>query len=264
MRMRRGQTLGAEIEAKLAKKYGAPAFAFMPQMNQGTGQHVGRIADAVAFSLWPSRGLDLYGFEIKVSRSDLASEIKNPAKAEAIQRYCDFWFLVTPAGLTSDMDFIPATWGLIEADGTGLKIKKQAPRLTPEALTKPAIASMFRAFHDTVPYLKENFVCVDDLKARIDERAAEVAQQRHRDRSDELERLKRVVQRFEEASGVKIENEWSVGNVGKVVRYIVDAHGPWQFDSSLANEARRLREALAAVEAAREAFREQHQNEVPA
>ena len=45
--------------------------------------------DAVIMSLWPSRGLELHGVEIKVSRADWKREAADPAKAEAIAAYCD-------------------------------------------------------------------------------------------------------------------------------------------------------------------------------
>jgi hypothetical protein len=40
-------------------------------------------ADAIARHLWPSQGLELIGFELKVSRSDWLREIKDPYKCES-------------------------------------------------------------------------------------------------------------------------------------------------------------------------------------
>jgi hypothetical protein len=246
--------LASEIEVRLAKKFASPEFAFMPQMNQGTGSHAGRRADAVAFSLWPSRGLDLYGFEIKISRSDLSSEVRNPEKAEAIQRFCDLWWLVTPPGLTSDMDLLPTTWGVLEVDGRGVRVTKQAPRLTPEPMTRNVIAAMFRAFHETVPYLRENFIPADSVKGEIERRAQErIAAHRH-DENHELRQLREAVAAFESASGIKIEDQWSAGRIGEVVNAIVKAGGPQHFVNTFGPTAARLRTALEAVEAAMDAI----------
>lgn len=251
MRPRTGMTMGAaEIEAKLAKKFGAPEFAFMPQMNQGTGLQAGRRADAVAFSLWPSRGLDLHGFEIKISRSDLASEVKNPEKAEAIQKFCDFWWLVTPPGLTTELDLLPGTWGLIEVNGQGVKAKRQAPRLTPQPLTRNVIAAMFRAFQATVPYLKENFIPADSVKDEIERRVKESAESKRDHENWELKNLREAVASFEAASGIKIADRWNGERIGEVVAAILKAGGPQQFVNTLGPTAARLRTILEAVETA--------------
>ncbi len=50
--------------------------------------------DAMALSIWPSRGIALHGFEMKASRSDLIAELNQPAKADPFVRYCNFWWLV--------------------------------------------------------------------------------------------------------------------------------------------------------------------------
>ena len=222
MKPRHYQTLGAaQIETALAKKFGAPEYAFMPQLNQGTGSNGGRRADAVAFSLWSSRGLHLSGFEIKVSRSDLATEIKKPEKAEAIQRYCDYWWLVTPVGLTTATDILPPTWGVMEVNGRGVSVKRQAPKLEPEPWTRVFIASTFRAFHETVPYLRENFVCIDDVKAEIDKRATEISERERKGTDRELSELREAVAAFEKASGIEIRRQWSAGQIGTALRALM-------------------------------------------
>lgn len=57
------------IEA-LRGRYRAPAYALLEQVANGTGWKADRFADAVVMSLWPSRGLTVTGFEVKVSRHD--------------------------------------------------------------------------------------------------------------------------------------------------------------------------------------------------
>jgi hypothetical protein len=44
-------------------------------------------------SLWPSRGIELHGIEIKVSRNDWLKELGDPAKADEIARFCDRWWV---------------------------------------------------------------------------------------------------------------------------------------------------------------------------
>lgn len=84
------------------------------EVGNGTGFDVKRHADAVAMNLWPSRGLSLHGVEIKASRTDWQKELANPAKAEEIHQYCDFWWLVTANGVVKDINEIPPGWGFME------------------------------------------------------------------------------------------------------------------------------------------------------
>ena len=94
-----------------------------------------RRADAVAMALWPSRGLELNGYEIKVSRSDWRREIDgDAAKAEAVAKYCSRWWIVAPAGIVP-VGELPDGWGLLESDGAaGLG---RAPS-TPSGCSRPA------------------------------------------------------------------------------------------------------------------------------
>ena len=71
------------------KKYPGPAWVVLAEVCNGTGFAANRWADAVAFGVWPSRGLRIVGFELKSSRSDWRRELENPAKADDIACYCD-------------------------------------------------------------------------------------------------------------------------------------------------------------------------------
>jgi len=53
----------------LQKRFPSEEYACLPQVRNATGySSVIRTADAIAMSLWPSRGLDLHGFEFKSLR----------------------------------------------------------------------------------------------------------------------------------------------------------------------------------------------------
>lgn len=91
-----------------------------------------RICDYMALDLWPggygpTSGPKLHGHEVKVSRSDWLTELRDPEKAEAFRRYCDYWWLVV-----SDADIVkpgelPPGWGLMVARGTALRVAIGAP-----------------------------------------------------------------------------------------------------------------------------------------
>jgi len=84
----------AEILVSLQERFCGPQYAFLPAVRDRTGMGASRTADAMAMSLWPSRGLELFGFEIKVSRMDWLRELKAPEKSEELFGYCDRWYVV--------------------------------------------------------------------------------------------------------------------------------------------------------------------------
>lgn len=108
-----------------------------------------RTADLIVMDLWPSKGLNLIGHEVKVSRSDWLTELRDPDKADAFRRYMDRWYLVAPTGVVRDD--LPAGWGLIEirSDYGGCVrsavVTVPAPVLTPEPLPKTMLAALLRA-----------------------------------------------------------------------------------------------------------------------
>lgn len=86
-----------------------------------------RTADALVVDLWPSSGHVIHGFEVKVSRSDWLTELKDPEKAEAFKPYCDHWWLAVPDAAIV-RDDLPAGWGLMAPTRGGLQIRRRAPK----------------------------------------------------------------------------------------------------------------------------------------
>ncbi|MBW2673476.1 MAG: hypothetical protein JRD89_08705 [Deltaproteobacteria bacterium] len=130
----------------LLRRFDAPAWAVLFEVKSSTGYANGepRSADAVAISLWPSRGLAIHGVEIKVHRSDWLRELKKPNKSEAVQKHCDFWWIAAPKGVV-EVDELPPTWGLLEVSGKrGLVAKRQAPELAAKPLDLGFVASLGR------------------------------------------------------------------------------------------------------------------------
>lgn len=83
--------------------------------------------DAVAVGLWQRTNHLVHGFEIKVSRSDLLSVLREPDKAACAFALVDRWWLVLgdPA-LLRDGDDLPAGWGVLVARGRGLGVLVEA------------------------------------------------------------------------------------------------------------------------------------------
>ena len=103
---------------------GTGFYGYHPDMKYGPL----RTADFVAIDGWESKQHVTHGHEVKVSRSDWLTELRDPEKAEAFRPYFDYWWLVV-----SDKAFVkdgelPHGWGLMAQMGTALRVVKQAPR----------------------------------------------------------------------------------------------------------------------------------------
>lgn len=133
-----------EVYKLLQVRYPIPSWALLPQVGNTTGAGVGRWADAVAMSCWPSLGLKFIGFEIKVSRGDWLGEIRNGEKSNAIFKFCDYWYIVVSEEAIVQPGELPPTWGLLAAKGGRLHCIKEAPLLQPQEFTKGFVASILR------------------------------------------------------------------------------------------------------------------------
>lgn len=109
-----------------------------------------RTADALVVDLWPSSGHLIHGFEVKVSRSDWLTELKDPEKAEAFKPYCDHWWLVVPDAAIV-RDDLPDGWGLLTVTPSGsLRAKRRAPKLDRQPMPFEMHAAWLRATAKTV------------------------------------------------------------------------------------------------------------------
>lgn len=136
-------TTATSIRALLRKRYQHPEWALMFEVANGTGHHGKSYADAVAMNLYPSRGLSILGFEIKVSKQDFMREIEKPDKSVPVQQFCDQWWLVAPAKAV-DESLLPKAWGWLRADDDRLVQVKAAPDLEAKSLSRPFIAALVR------------------------------------------------------------------------------------------------------------------------
>lgn len=135
----------AALYRLLERRYPDSQYALFPEVADSTGYGQSRWADAVAFNLWPSRGLEISGFEIKVSRSDWLSELKDHEKSSAVQRYCHRWWIVAGSRKLVKPEELPSTWGLLVPRGKdGLEAKVQAPLLKPKKITRKFVAAVMR------------------------------------------------------------------------------------------------------------------------
>jgi hypothetical protein len=186
-----------ELMALLRARYPTGEYAFFTEVPNGTGSGCSRHADALAMSLWPSRGLSLYGFELKASRTDWLKELKNPEKAESIARYCDFWFLVAGSKEIVQAGELPPTWGLLVPHGDKLKVAVEAKPMEPEELTRKFIAALLHCASTQIGPDAQIEKIKREEYAR-GKKDAEFYTQQH------IRRLEEKIEGFEKASGVRL------------------------------------------------------------
>lgn len=223
-----------QVLTALKTKYPPPAYAFFAHVGNSTG-FATRIADAIVMSLYPSRGLTIAGFEIKVSRSDWLRERSDPAKAEAIAQHCDHWWIAAAAGVVNP-DELPPNWGLIVAKSTGtgpdvlLRVRREAKQLKGgeklHGSTRGFIASLMREIHQSyVPAADVESRVRDELKVQILRNTPPqiVALERQvKDLQQENAALRAAANEFSQASGVTLKSGWEGRKVGLAFKRFID------------------------------------------
>ena len=221
-----------EVIDKLREMFSLPEYAFMPQVRNGVGfsRAVNRTADAIAMGLWPSRGLSLHGFEVKCSKADLKSELNNPSKADAIGKYCNYWWLVVSDVKITDNLIIPTTWGIIECSKK-VKVIKQAEELKPIPLDKQMVASILKkAMEHCVP----ESIIVKRIEVEKKNYFKEQKNELYRTLNRELEyykdkynKLNDIVVKFYDKTGIDLERIWDEDNLFKIIKIVYNAeqHG---------------------------------------
>lgn len=228
-------TTEREFFDALKPRYDPREWVLVPQVRNGTGvQRTTRTADAVAVSLWPSRGIDAHGFEFKASRSDWKRELDNPAKAEEIGRYCAFWWVVVADPAFVHAGELPPAWGLMSLDGPPdartVKVLTKAPRRAAQEPGWAFVAAVLRAAAEAVlpDAAVERRVTAAVGKALNDEyQLAEARRKKEREQSRaDLVRVEQAVAAFERHAGVTLGHRWAseaeARRVGEAVRFVLD------------------------------------------
>lgn len=173
-------------------------------------------SDRRADAIWmTARTARITGYEVKVSRSDLKAELRDPTKCEPWLKYCDQWWLVVgdETILIGLMDEIPEDWGICTPPTSPnrrmMKVIREAPMLAP-ADKAPVLGKLIS--HQSYRAL--------DLQREVEQanRRADMATKRadQRDQSH-LEYLQRQANPFEkkfaevaeEYDKIRAENDYS-------------------------------------------------------
>lgn len=142
-----------EVLDHLSFSYQPDEWAFFKELRLATGWNYGardgingeQRMDAFAFNTWPSKKHRRIAFEVKVSRGDFLSEIKDPSKRASAMLVSNQFFFVCPLGLVKKEE-IPEDCGLIEIKPTGgRKFTVKAPHREISDPPMRFISSLLRA-----------------------------------------------------------------------------------------------------------------------
>ena len=214
----------AEMINLLREKYPPAAYAFLTEVGNSTGFGCRRHCDALVMSLWPSRGLEIIGIEVKVRRSDWLKELSLPEKAEEIARYCDRWYLAVGDENIVQEGELPKSWGLIvpKSPGDSLRVKTEAKLTEPEPQPdRNFLAAILRQVQNQVGE-EAAF-----NRGRIEgKHESDKFHEAHNYEAQDLNELQKKVQDFERASGVSIGRSWeSPEKIGNAVHQILTGAG---------------------------------------
>lgn len=208
------------------------AWVFLRQVPNGTSMSKTNTADAIAVGCWNSvGGNEVHGYEIKVSRGDWMKEIQDHKKAEAFTKYCHYWWIAAPKGIVKPEE-MPSNWGLIEVSEKEGKytsrIKKAVTRNDNAAIDFKFFSASLRQCKRSDPgeiihkeeMRREYYRGMKEGKESITH--SQSVLDAHKRATDDL---KRRIDEFEQASGVKID-QWrnNPTKIGEAVRFILD-HG---------------------------------------
>lgn len=224
MAPRTEQDVLALLRTRYTEKSGnGDAWAFVTHVRNAAGFGASRTADAIAMALWPSRGLKLHGFEVKVSRGDWLRELKDPAKAEVFCQLVDYWWLAVGDDSIVQPGELPERWGLLVAKGGRLVCKTEAKPLHDE--TRPVdrgfVACLLRsACRVAEAGPAEVQEAVEAERARL----GELHRQSYDALEGRLDELRERIRAFQQAAGVSISGwhgERPPEEVGAALRLVL-------------------------------------------
>lgn len=245
----------SRLVAALERRFAPPEWVLFREVGNATGMHCRRHADAVAMNLWPSRGMELVGFEIKSSRSDWLREMANPEKAEAVMQYCERWYLVVDGEDVARAEEIPVTWGfLVLPDGKKLHQVKEAPLRAAKPIDRGFVASLLRHAHEQRPGKAELELARREAADEAFQRGLDSGKAAGKGDSKQLENLKKTLERFEAASGIHIseyDDDYRGEELGQMVKLldsITSANGGRSKMNTLLSSAREAHAAADLIE----------------
>lgn len=250
MKLMEKKITAKDMELHLANRYyDRRQWVFLTQVRSSTGS-ADRVADAMAFNMYGSTGFEIIGFEIKVSRSDFLSELKDMSKSDELMSYCDKWFLVVPDEDIVKEGELPKNWGLLVLQGDKL-VQKVRPTVQ-HTVSMPLhfIASLLRRSNDEIGRIESQYVKREEIEKEITEarrKGYEEGRGYDGKRTEEsLKNLRDQVIEFEKATGLSF-TEWRGKEYTKTLGVYVKA---WLnlTDRSLDYDIRNIENAISTLQ----------------
>lgn len=115
-----------------------------------------RSLDFIAVDTWgtnygaeDAKGPFLHGHEVKISRSDWLTELKDPTKAEEFKQYMHyFWLVVADKTIVREGE-LPDGWGLLIKHGPSFRVQVPAPKLIPKPMSLDQHGALLKATQTT-------------------------------------------------------------------------------------------------------------------
>jgi hypothetical protein len=205
-----------ELTQLLKNRYNTDEWVFIQEVPNSTGFNATRRCDALAINTWPSKGLEIHGFEIKSSRSDWLNELKDPDKSLAFSQYCDRWWLVVAEKKIVKND-LPNGWGLLYPRNGKLVKSIGASKLDPKDIPKSLLISMLKQTQKTDLSKKEK----EDIYSSGYLHGEATIRRRAERNEKTLNELRETVRKFEKLSGVRIVT-WGHKDIGDAVKLVLD------------------------------------------
>lgn len=201
-------------------------FAYLEHVRNGAAFNANRTFDAIAIALWPSRGLTIDGFEVKVSRSDWQRELAQPEKAEDACKLVDRFSIVAPKGVVYASE-VPPTWGLLEVTGKRLVAVKGAPWLGDgngprhKTISREFLVGILRSIPAAVPRLSaEGELKAAERKGRDEGYKASEGQREDAERR--AREAEQALSTFGEILGMDLRTGWGLRGVARSTEQLAE------------------------------------------
>ncbi|MFY0539942.1 hypothetical protein [Nannocystis pusilla] len=146
------------VVARLRARHPSPEWLLLDEVQNGTGGRSTRRFDAIAFNVWPSKGMVRVGYEIKVSRSDFTRELDAHDKRQALESHCHEVYFATAKGVCEPRE-VPEPWGLLVEHGDGLKCAVRAKHRDVGPIQEGlAVVAMRKLFDDLATFKGAHYI----------------------------------------------------------------------------------------------------------
>jgi len=236
------------LREALRKRYAFPEWVLMEEVRDAAGFSGKRSADGIAMGMWPSRGLEIHGIEVKAYRGDWLRELKDPAKADVISSYCDRWWIVAAPNVVN-IDELPVAWGLLELRGQSLKALKEAPRNeNVRPLNRHFVAAMMRRVGQIDAEMVRR--AVDAETARMRKQADEHVKYEVERRTKRLAEVEKHCAGIKQACGIDLMSYYvDTEKAGAAIRYALEAHDVTQGYTGLVTIAKQMSRLVEQIDA---------------